>query len=209
MEAITGVNELARGTSQVSRRSAAEANILYSSATGRATERRIAAAIAASGIAGRTVVLAQRELKEEHQYEARVSNEEGEEMFLPYSVDDIQGDFDFEVEMNSMAPRDEAAQRADAIAYSQLLANPAFAEIVDLHKFAQKILLPAIGVDDPDSILKPHPQVLQEQQMKMMSQFAGGAPAGGNGAPPGDPATAHMGLNQLELEAAQTSTEML
>ena len=150
IERGSGVSELVRGTAEVERRSAAEARILHSAGAGRAADKMMKAQYAASRIGGRMVMLAQKLLSQADV--ARVVGIDGTIDWIQYDQEEIQGVYDFEIEAGSMAPRDEEAQKNNALVLSQTLTNPVFAQALNPYKMAE-LVLTTWGIENPKEYL--------------------------------------------------------
>lgn len=167
---VSGLSDLARGTAQVSRRSAHEAQILHQASAGRTADKMSKAQESAGRIGGRMVLLAQLLLTGDDVI--RIVGEDGAQRWETFNREALQGMYEFEVEHGSMTPRDEQSQQHEAQLLMNQLAPFVQMGYVNPHKLIEE-LLRAYGVDNPESYLaQPDQQAMLEAQVTA----AGGVP---------------------------------
>lgn len=198
IDRVSGMSDVARGTADVERRSAAEARILHAQSSGRAQDKMMKSQVAAGRIAGRMAVLAQRLLSAEDV--VRVVGLDGAMSWMPFSPESIQGQYDFEVEANSMAPRDDVAKRDDVLRLFQLLQNPMFEGHLRPEKMLE-LALRTFGIENAYEymISSQDPRLQMQQQPDTLNGAAG---------EPGVPETANQLLSPAEEQAARTQTPL-
>ena len=168
----TGVNEYQRGTMSEIRRTATEANMIQDMANARSADKLALVEQTISELARRTVQLAQEFLTTEQI--ARVVGEDGAAMWTPYTTEDIQGEFDFQVEAGSTRPLNESQKRQSALQMMDALAPFVQMGVVDPVRLAESVLRDGFGVKDPTTFMMQGPP-------------PGMDPAMGAGMPPGMP----------------------
>ena len=168
----TGVNEYQRGTMSEIRRTATEANMIQDMANARSADKLALVEQTISELARRTVQLAQEFLTTEQV--ARVVGEDGAAMWTPYAAEDIQGEFDFQVEAGSTRPLNESQKRQSALQMMDALAPFVQMGVVDPVRLAESVLRDGFGVKDPTTFMMQGPP-------------PGMDPAMGAGMPPGPP----------------------
>lgn len=170
----TGVNEYQRGTMSEIRRTATEANMIQDMANARSADKLALVEQTISELARRTVQLAQEFLTTEQI--ARVVGQDGAMTWTPYTTEDIQGEFDFQVEAGSTRPLNESQKRQSALQMMDALAPFVQMGVVDPVKLAESVLRDGFGVKDPS-------QFIVQQGMMPPAMDPGMPP----GMPPGPP----------------------
>jgi hypothetical protein len=131
----------------------------------------------------------------------RIIGTESAPVWLTFDKDYISGEFDFNVEAGSTAPRNEAFRRDMALQMVSAMQPFAQAGLVNLSKLAEYVLSQGFGVKDPGSFLQQAPQPQGPEGMPMSPDQAA---LEGQGLPPG------MAPDQMAaMEAEQGGMEGL
>lgn len=177
IDRVTGINEYMRGALPEIRRTATEANIIQDAANARAADKlaRIEAFIAE--VSERLVELAQAFMTSDQV--AHAVTPQGAQVWVPYSREDIVGQFDFEVEAGSTQPHNEQFRRQQAVQLMQTM-GPFIGQVIDPAAMAMHVLREGFGIKNPDRFMigaQPEPPPVAEQ----------GPPPGPDGSMPPDP----------------------
>lgn len=219
MELVSGVSEYQRGALSETRRTATEASIIQDAANARAAEKLASTEVFIREIAERVLKLAQQYVTGE-QY-ARVIGAAGAQLWVPFTRDDIDGEFDFEVEAGSTQPRNDAFKKQQALQLLNTLSpfvgttiNPqALVEYVlregfDIKNPERFFMAPMIDPNtglpiDPNTGLPVQQQAAPPQQQQQGSPDIGDGttlPTSGPGAIPPEVLTQLQGQVGLNLE---------
>ena len=113
---------------------------------------------------------------------ARVVGSQGGKMWLPFTREDIIGEYDFTVEAGSTQPTSEASRRQDAIAMSNVLAPFVEMGVVDPIALVKHLITEGFGVRSFDRFIsedakqrlemrkQAEEQQLAAEQQQMMGQ---------------------------------------
>ena len=184
IDRVTGVNEYMRGALPEIRRTATEASIIQDAANARAADKlaRIESFIAE--IAERLVQLAQAFLTTDQV--ARITTEQGAQVWVPYSREDVEGEFDFEVEAGSTQPQNETFRRQQAIQLMNTMA-PLVGQVVDPAALAVHVLREGFGIKNPERFIVAAPPMMPPDAAGPMPPGAPAASDVGAGAVPPAP----------------------
>lgn len=158
---VSGVSEYQRGSLSETRRTATEASIIQDSVNARAEDKLALIEGFISAVASAVVQLAQTYLTGESV--ARFAGPEGMPQWVTFTRDDIQGEFDFEVEGGSTQPNNETQRRQQALQLANVL-QP-YVNIpggVNPTALIIHILRDGFGVKNPEEFIippAPPPQV--------------------------------------------------
>lgn len=188
INAISGVNDYARGNAPEIRRTATEASIIQDAANGRAADKLARVERFVAQVARKVVQLNQQYMTGE--LAARVMGPQGEAWFT-YTAEDISGEFDFEVEAGSTQPMNESTRRQQTIAMLNAMA-PFIGTVVDPMAMAQHALKYGFGIKNPErflvnqTVIPPTPMGpgAQQQQEPTGMDTSGQQDAQGNAIPP-------------------------
>jgi hypothetical protein len=174
----TGVNEYQRGTVSEVRRTATEAGMINDMANARSADKLALVEQAISELARRTVQLAQEFLTTEQV--ARVVGEQGAMEWVNYSREDIEGEFDFQVEAGSTRPQNESQKRQSAMQMMDAMAPFIQMGVVNPQAIAENVLRDGFGIKNPEQYLQapPPPMPAPGQEQPGMPPEMGGMPPG-------------------------------
>jgi hypothetical protein len=172
IDRISGVSEFMRGASTEIRRTATESSLLQDAANARTADKLATVEQAVAQVAKRLVSLTQQFMTGEQV--ARITTKNGEQVWINYDREYLEGEFDYEVEAGSTQPQNESFRRQMALQLVDAMAPFASMGVIDMKKLAAHVLQFGFGVKSPE-------------------QFMAQAPAG---APMGAPEGA-MGAEQL------------
>lgn len=146
IDLVTGVSEYQRGEVPETRRTATEASIIQDAANARAADKLAQVEEFISQIGRRIVQLAQQYMTGEAA--ARASGSGAAMVLWTFTADDIEGEFDFEVEAGSTQPRNETFRRQQAQQMMNTLA-PFIGTFIDPYAILSKVLTEGYGIKDP------------------------------------------------------------
>lgn len=193
---VSGVSEYQRGQVPETRRTATEAAIISDSVSARSADKLATVETALSLVARRIVQVTQQFVTGEQVY--RVMGPDGLFVWIPWSREEIQGEFDFAVEAGSTQPMNETVRRQTAIALSQTMGPFVQMGVVDPAQLARYLLQYGFGVTNPDKFLSPLAQ--QAGMQPGMPPEQGGV--GGMQEPP-------MGGGYLDQETGNNANQEL
>jgi hypothetical protein len=182
MNLVSGVTEYQRGSVAEVRRTATEASMIQDMSNARSADKLAIIESTISMLARRTVQLAQEFLTTEQV--ARIVGPEGAMQWVPYSREDITGEFDFQVEAGSTQPMNETFRRQSAMQLMDAMAPFVQMGVIDPHKLAEHVMRNGFGIKDPSGFMMAPPPPMPGQP----PQSPGGPPAAGpppGGMPPG------------------------
>lgn len=185
---VSGVSEYQRGSVTEIRRTATEAAMINDAANARSADKLAIIERAIGEVAQRVVQLAQQNLTTTQV--AKIVDEDGATNWVQFDREDIEGEFDFEVEAGSTQPQNETFRRQSALQLMDTMAGFIQAGVVDPRKLAEHVLKNGFGVKNPEQFLAAPPQAapagLGAGPMPaegMPSEMMGGMPPEG-GLPP-------------------------
>lgn len=186
---VTGINEYMRGSMPEIRRTATEAAIIQDVANARATDKLARVEWAVGEISRRMLILAQQFMHEGQV--ARITSRKNRVVHFEFEPEDIQGEFDFEVQGGSTRPKNEQQRRQTALDMLQALApygDPTLG-LVNMQEVIAHALRYGFDVDDPERFMGGGPQMMPQPGMEGMPPGEGGVPPEleammGGGAPP-------------------------
>ena len=169
---VSGVSEYARGSMPEIRRTATEASIIADAQNARAADKLAIVEISIGHLARRVIQLMQQYMTGEQM--AQVSAAGGETLFVPYTRDDIVGEYDFSVEGGSTQPMNETIRKQQAVSLMNAVA-PLVGIVIDPAALAKYVLQTGFGVKNPDKfIMQPQQQTPQDAEVAQAE--AGAAP---------------------------------
>ena len=182
---VSGISEYARGAMPEIRRTATEASIIADAQNARAADKLAIIELCISRVARRVVQLMQQFMTGEQV--ARMSLRGGDNLWIPYSREEIVGEYDYSVQAGSTQPMNETIRKQQAISLMNAVA-PMIGTVIDPAAMAMHILETGFNISDPERFLmqQPPPDVAAEDGQMPPE---GGPPQGG---PPPDMAPAPM-----------------
>ena len=197
VERVSGVTEMMRGLSSVSRRTATEANLLGDAVTARMGQQLEMHQEIAASIGQRMIVLAQKYMSAEAF--VPLVGDDVAQAWTGFTAEDIAGQFHFTVTYGSMMPRDDNAMQQKAVQVMQLLA-PLVGTAINPFALARYVLKAFDVPRMEEMLLSPEQQegYAEEQAMLAEAQAAGrggpgsSQPGGGPAAPPNPPGTPQL-----------------
>ena len=184
---VSGVSEYARGQMPEIRRTATEASIIADAGNARVSEKLAIVELGISECARRVIQVMQQFMTGEHV--VRVSAKAGADLFVPYSRDDIVGEYDFSVEAGSTQPINDTVRKLQAVALMNAMA-PMIGTIIDPAAIARYVLQNAFDIKDPDKYLMqqtpgvPEAEGAVPESAPQMGGMGGGMQAGMGQIPP-------------------------
>lgn len=190
---VTGVNDYMRGAQSEIRRTATEASIIQDAANARAADKLAIIEHAISEIARRLVGLAQHYLEGEQV--ARVVGAAGAMTWVPFTADDIAGEYDFDVEGGSTQPQNETFRRQQAMQLLQTMTPFIQMGVINVPVLLGQVLREGFGLKNPEKFLQAPPPPMgvdpvtgeptdPSMQGGMPPDQQGGPPPDQGGAPP-------------------------
>jgi hypothetical protein len=174
IDRVSGVSEYQRGAIPETTRTAREASIIAEAGNARVAEKLVAIENAIAQCASNLIMLAQQFMTGEQT--VRIIGTENAPVWLRFDKDYISGEFDFNVEAGSTAPRNEAFRRDMALQIVSAMQPFAQAGLVNLSKLAEYVLSQGFGVKDPGSFLQeqapaaPSPEGMTPDQAVLQGQ---------------------------------------
>ena len=167
MDRVSGVAEFQAGQAGNVRKTATEASMIQDAANARSADKIQQVEVFVAEVATRVVQLAQQYLTQDQ--EARVVGKNGYPIWIPYGREDIQGEYDFEVEAGTTQPHNEAWRKQQALQLLQALTPWAQAGLVNAQELLRYALQYGFMVKNPeDFMMAPQPQ--DEDQHKSPKQ---------------------------------------
>jgi len=161
IDRVSGVSEYQRGSIPETTRTAREASIIAEAGNARVSEKLIQIENKIAQCASNLIMLAQQYLTGEQT--VRIVGTEASPVWLTFDKDYISGEFDFEVEAGSTAPRNEAFRRDMAMQIVSAMQPFAQAGLVNLPKLAEYVLQTGFGVKNAAAFLQEPPPPPPEQ----------------------------------------------
>lgn len=153
IDRVSGVSEYQRGAMPEIRRTATEANIIQDNSNARAAEKLAIVEGGYSRVARMVIMLAQVYMTGEQA--ARHTSVQGDEVIWKFTADDIEGEFDFEVEAGSTQPRNEQGRRQQALQLMNALAPMFGTGMLNDGAVVVHVLREGFGVKSPERFLGP------------------------------------------------------
>jgi hypothetical protein len=156
IDRVTGVNEYMRGALPEVRRTATEASIIQDAANARAADKLAQIEGFAGEISKRLVMLAQTFMTSAQV--ARVVGPQGQMVWVPFTREDVEGEFDFEVEAGSTQPKNETFKRQQATQVMQTLqpfmGPPGQPGYINVPQLLSYVLREGFGVKNPEKFIQ-------------------------------------------------------
>ena len=181
IDRVSGVSEYQRGVIPETTRTAREASIIAEAGNARVAEKLVNIENAIAACAANLIMLAQQYLTGEQT--VRIVGTEAAPVWLTFDKDYISGEFDFNVEAGSTAPRNEAFRRDMALQIVSAMQPFAEAGLVNMPKLAEYVLSSGFGIKNAGAFLQaPPPPPGPPEGMPMSPDQAA---LEGQGMPPG------------------------
>ena len=160
---VSGISEYARGAMPEVRRTATEASIVADAQNARSADKLAIVEISTSLVARRVVQLMQQFMTGEQM--ARVAMKGGDSVFVPYTREEIVGEYDYSVQAGSTQPMNETIRKQQAISLMNAVA-PLVGTVIDPAALAMHVLEFGFGIQDPDKFLmqQPPPEMMGEEE---------------------------------------------
>ena len=171
---ISGVSEYARGAMPEIRRTATEASIIADAQNARAADKLAIIELSIAQIGRRVLQLMQQYMTGDQM--ARVTKRGGGDLWVPYTREDITGEYDFTVVAGSTQPMNDTIRKQQAISLMNAVAPLVGAGVIDPQALAIHILQDGFGITDPERFMS--------QQPPLPPSATGSAAAGAPEAPP-------------------------
>lgn len=157
---ISGITEFMRGGGGQIRRTATEASLLQDAANVRTAEKldRVESFIA--NLAVKLLQINQQYVTGEQA--AKVIGRDGGSLWVPYTREDIKGQYDFRVEAGSTVPKNETFRRQSALGMLQALAPFIATGQVNAEELLRVVLRDGFAIKNPEKFIT---QPQQQQQM--------------------------------------------
>lgn len=169
---VSGISEYARGAMPEIRRTATEASIVADAQNARSSDKLAIVELSISQVAKRVIQLMQQFMTGEQV--ARLNLRGGETMWIPYSREEIVGEYDFSVQAGSTQPMNETIRKQQAVSLLNAVA-PLIGTVIDPTAIAMHVLESGFNIKNPEKFL-----VQQQPPMPDPSQPApDGAPVPG------------------------------
>jgi hypothetical protein len=175
---VSGVSEYQRGQVPETRRTATEAAIISDALNARAADKLANVEKFIARVARRVIQLMQQYMTVDQV--ARVVGPEGAPFWVPYTREDIMGEFDFEVEAGSTQPMNETVRRQQAVQFTQAVAPFIQMGVADPQAVFKHLLQFGFSIKNPAKFVMQQPAV-----DPMTGQPMGAPPPGGEGEVPG------------------------
>lgn len=198
---VSGVSEYQRGQISETRRTATEAAIISDSVSARAAEKLAVVETTLAMVARRVVQVTQQFVTGDQVY--RVMGPDSALIWVPWRREEIQGEFDFEVEAGSTQPMNETVRRQTAVSVSQAMAPFVQMGVVDPTAIARYLLQFGFGIKNPEKFMvqqMPMDPMMQQQQMMEQGGMPGAPGIGGNQGPP-------MGAGYIDQETGNNANQ--
>lgn len=176
IQEVTGVSEYARGSLSAAKRTATEASLIQDALNARSGEKLSIIEDLASNVARKVLQVMQQFLTGEQV--ARIFGPDGQQHWLPYDNESIQGEFDFAVEAGSTQPNNESFRRQNAIALMNTM-SPFLGSIVDPYELVKHILQEGFSIRTPEKFLLNQDEFVQTEAPGAPDQETEGAPPEG------------------------------
>ena len=157
---VSGVSEYARGAMPEIRRTATEASIIADAQNARAADKLAIVEISIGHVARRVLQLIQEFMTGEAM--ARVALKGGESLYVPYTREEVLGEYDFSVEGGSTQPINDTIRKQQAVSLMNAVA-PFVGTVIDPAALAMHILEEGFDIKDPAKFLIQQPATPQEQ----------------------------------------------
>lgn len=180
---VSGISEYARGAMPEIRRTATEASIIADAQNARAADKLAIVELSISRVARRVIQLLQQFMTGEQV--ARINLRGGSEsLWIPYSREEIVGEYDYSVQAGSTQPMNETIRKQQAISLMNAVA-PMIGTVIDPAAIAMHILETGFNITDPQRFLMQQaPPQMGAEEGQMPPEEGAPPPPGANPIPP-------------------------
>jgi len=196
---VSGLSEYARGGMPEIRRTATEASILADAQNARASDKLAIIELGIGAIARRIIQLMQQYMTGDQM--ARITGKNGDNLYIPFSRDDIVGEYDFDVEAGSTQPMNDTIRKQQAVSLLNAVA-PLVGTVIDPSALARHVLQQGFGIKNPEKFL-------MQQQPPMPGAEGGQPPSPDGGMPMGPPVAEPPGMEQAFAPTGGVPPEIL
>ena len=146
---VSGISEYARGAMPEIRRTATEASIIADAQNARASDKLAIVELSIGMIGRRVIQLLQQFMTGEST--ARVPNAPND-LFVPFSREDIVGEYDYSVEAGSTQPLNDTIRKQQAVSLLNAM-GPLVGTVIDPQALAAHVLKTGFDIKDPERFL--------------------------------------------------------
>lgn len=165
---ISGITEFMRGGGGQIRRTATEASLLQDAANVRTAEKLDRVETFIANLATKLLQINQQYVT--GQQAAKVIGRDGGSLWVPYTREDIKGQYEFRVEAGSTVPKNETFRRQSALGMLQALGPFIATGQVNVEELLRVVLRDGFAIKNPEKF------IMQPQQQQQMM----GGPSGVN-----------------------------
>jgi len=169
LELVSGVTEFQRGSAPETRRTATEAQMLNSATNARVSDKLAQVEVFMAEIAEAVIQLAQMYMTQEEA--AKIVGGNGQVSWANFTPENIQGEFDFEVEAGSTQPKDENFKRQQALELFATMQPFIEQGILDPTAMVTYVLREGYGVKNPDQFMPKQPPPEQPPAQKIIESL--------------------------------------
>lgn len=159
IEDISGITEFMRGGGGQIRRTATEASLLQDAANVRTAEKLDRVETFIANLATKLLQINQQYVTGEQA--AKVIGRDGANLWVPYTREDIKGQYEFRVEAGSTVPKNETFRRQSALGMLQAMGPFIQTGQVNVEELLRVVLRDGFAIKNPEKFLAPQPQMQQ------------------------------------------------
>jgi hypothetical protein len=179
IDRVSGISEYQRGGMPEIRRTATEASIIQDAANARSDDKLAIVEGALRECGRKLIQLAQSYMTEEQVI--RITGQTGQQAYFSFTPEDIEGEFDFDVEAGSTQPQNETFRRQQATQILNTL-GPFIGTVIDPNAFLTHVMREGFGIKNPEQfMIPPEVQMAQQQAAEEAENPSEEAPPGENG----------------------------
>lgn len=156
---ISGITEFMRGGGGQIRRTATEASLLQDAANVRTAEKLDRVETFIANLATKLLQINQQYVTGEQA--AKVIGRDGANLWVPYTREDIKGQYEFRVEAGSTVPKNETFRRQSALGMLQAMGPFIQTGQVNVEELLRVVLRDGFAIKNPEKFLAPQPQMQQ------------------------------------------------
>lgn len=156
---ISGITEFMRGGGGQIRRTATEASLLQDAANVRTAEKLDRVETFIANLATKLLQINQQYVT--GRQAAKIIGRDGANLWVPYSREDIKGQYEFRVEAGSTVPKNETFRRQSALGMLQAMGPFIQTGQVNVEELLRVVLRDGFAIKNPEKFLAPQPQMQQ------------------------------------------------